>query len=130
LIVLIDTSEVREGKLDELKARMQELADFVEASGSGAVFYNFYLSADGRQMTVVQAHPDSESAESQMTAAAPIFARFAHLLEMTAIDVYGEPSASLLQILRRKADTLGLGHPPAVHSLHAGFSRLPAGPRP
>lgn len=123
-IVLFDVSTVIEGKLNELKAAMAELAEFVAASGTRAIAYDMYLSADGGQMTVVQIHPDSESVEAQMAAAAPIFAKFRDLLTMTAMDVYGEPSDSLLQVLRRKADLLGLGRPPALHSLYAGFDRF------
>ena len=47
-IVLIDVSTVREGMLDELKSGMSELAEFVEASGTRAISYQFFLSADER----------------------------------------------------------------------------------
>jgi hypothetical protein len=38
-IVLIDVSTIRDGMLDDLKARMTELADFVEASETRAISY-------------------------------------------------------------------------------------------
>jgi len=123
-ILLVDVSTVREGMLDELKTRMSELARFVEASGTRATSYQFFLSADERQMTVIQVHPDSESIVAQMAAAAPLFRRFAELLTMTAMDVYGEPSPELHDVLRRKAELLGLGRPPTIHSLRAGFERF------
>jgi hypothetical protein len=120
-IILIDISDVNKGALEQLKSAMAELADFVESSGTRAIAYAMYLSQDGRLMTVVQVHPDAASIVEQMTAAAPIFAKFASLLTMRAMDVYGEPSDSLLEVLRRKADKLGLGGPPTVHTLQAGF---------
>jgi hypothetical protein len=123
-IILVDSSDVVEGKLHELKARMTELADFVAGSGTRAQAYNMYLSTDGALMTVVQSHPDSDSAEEQMAAAAHIFAGFAPLLRMRALDIYGDPSPALMARLERKAELLGLAGPPRVHSLHAGFSRL------
>jgi hypothetical protein len=123
-IVLIDTSTVNEGKLDELKAAMNELAAFVEGSGTRAIAYDMYLSDHDRRMTVVQVHPNSDSVEAQMSAAASIFAKFRDLLTMTAMDVYGDPTDSLLQVLRRKSDLLGLGRPPTIHSLYAGFDRF------
>jgi hypothetical protein len=123
-IVLIDVSSVREGMLDELKTRMADLAEFVEASGTRAISYQFYLSPDERVMTVIQVHPDSESIVAQMAAAAPLFRPFADLLTMTAMDVYGEPSPELREVLNRKAELLGLGRPPTIHSLRAGFDRF------
>ena len=122
-IVLVDVSTVREGRLEDVKARMAELAEFVARTGTRAIAYELYLSADERQMTVIQNHPDSESVETQMTAAAPVFATFADLLTMSAMDIYGEPSDSLLDVLRGKADLLGLGRPPTLHKLEAGFVR-------
>ena len=123
-IVLIDVSSVREGVLDELKARMAELAAFVESSKSRAISYQFFLSPDERTMTVIQVHPDSESIVAQIAAAAPVFKRFAELLTMTAMDVYGDPSAELSDALLRKAILLGLRQPATVHSLRAGFERF------
>jgi hypothetical protein len=40
------------------------------------------------------------------------------------MDVYGEPSQELRGVLLRKAELLGLGRPPTVHSLRAGFERF------
>jgi hypothetical protein len=123
-IVLIDVSSVREGALDELRARMNELAEFVRASETRAISYQFFLSPDEREMTVIQVHPDSDSIVAQMAAAAPLFRRFAELLTMTAMNVYGDPSAELREVLVRKADLLGLGKPPTIHSMSAGFDRF------
>lgn len=122
-IVLIDVSSVRDGVLEELRARMDELAEFVRASQTRAISYQFFLSPDEREMTVIQVHPDSESIVAQMTSAAPLFRRFAELLTMTAMNVYGDPSPELRDVLARKAELLGLGRPPTIHSLRAGFDR-------
>jgi hypothetical protein len=122
-IVLIDVSLVRDGMLDDLKARMAELAEFVEASETRALSYQFFLSSAEREMTVIQVHPDSDSVVAQMASAAALFRPFAELLTMTAMDVYGEPSEELRDVLARKAALLGLGQPPAIHALTAGFER-------
>ena len=58
-IVYVDISEVREGALDELKAGLTNLVDFIEAKEPRLVAYNVYFSADGTRMTVVNVHPDS-----------------------------------------------------------------------
>ena len=73
-IVYIDTSDVREGALEELKTAMKELVDFVEANEPRLIAYNVYFSDDGTRMTVVHVHPDSASLEYHMEVAGPAFA--------------------------------------------------------
>ena len=58
-IVVIDSSEIREGKLEELKTALEELAAFVEANEADPIAYNIYFDEDCTQMTVVQIHPSS-----------------------------------------------------------------------
>lgn len=122
-IVFVDTSDIREGKLDELKRGIAELAEFVEANESDPIAYQVYLSADGRRMTVLQVHPDSASMERHMELAGPVFARFADLVDLRTVDVYGSPSEKVVEHLRRKAELLGTATV-AVHEREAGFARF------
>lgn len=124
-IVFVDRSDVREGKLEELKVALKELADFVDANEPRPIAYNAYLDPEGTTMTVVQVHPDSASMEDHMTAAAHLFPRFGDLLAMRSMDVYGTPSDALLETMRRKAEMLG-AETVGVHGLHAGFTRFGA----
>ena len=75
-IVYVDTSDVREGALEELKTAMKELVDFVEANEPRLMAYNVYFSDDGTRMTVVHVHPDSASLEYHMEVAGLAFRRF------------------------------------------------------
>ena len=122
-IVFVDSSEIREGKLEELRAAVGEMAAFVEANEPDPISYQVYFSDDGRRMTVVQIHPDSTSMERHMDVAGPIFARFADLLELRTVDVYGTPSERILEQLRRKAQLLGTATV-QVHDFQSGFARL------
>lgn len=122
-LVYIDTSDVREGALDELKTAIRELADFVEANEPRLIAYNAYLSDDGTEMTVIHVHPDSASLEHHMEVAGPLFGRFAELITLSSLRVYGEPSERVLARLHEKARLLGSGGV-EVHPLQAGFSRL------
>jgi quinol monooxygenase YgiN len=122
-IVYVDTSDVREGALEELKAGMKDLADFVEANEPRLLAYNVYFSDDGARMTVVHVHPDSASLEYHMEAAGPIFRRFAELVTLSSIHIYGEASEKLLKQSHEKARLLGRGDV-TVHALHAGFTRF------
>jgi len=123
MVVIVDRSEIRAGKLEELKAAMKGLAEFVEANEPRPLAYDVYLSEDAARVTVLQVHPDSASAEFHMQVAASGFAGFSELLKLLHIDVYGEPSDALLERLREKARMLG-GATLAVHELHAGFVRF------
>ena len=122
-IVYVDTSDVRDGALEELKAGMEELVDFVEANEPRIIAYNVYFTDDGTRMTVMHVHPDSASLEYHMEVAGPVFRQFAELVTLEAIHVYGEPSEKVLKQSHEKARLLGRGDV-VVDALHAGFARF------
>jgi hypothetical protein len=122
-IVYVDTSQVREGRLEELKAAMRDLAEFVEANEPQLLAYHVYFSDDGARMTVLHINADSASLELHMEVAGPKFPPIGEFIDMLAIDVYGRPEAALVERLRQKAALLGSGVV-RVHELHAGFTRV------
>jgi hypothetical protein len=123
LLIAVDSSEIREGKLDAVKAAVAELAGFVEANEPETIAYSIYLDEGAGRMTVVQIHPSSASMELHMAIAAPVFRKFAGLLDLTRVDFYGRPSEALLERTREKAALLG-GAPVVVNEQRAGFVRL------
>ena len=122
-IVYIDSSEIREGKLEELKTAMNGLVEFVEANEPRLIAYNVYFKEDGTRMTVFHVHPDSASLEFHMKVAGPLFPKMAEFIKLLTIDVYGKPSDDLVEQMRQKAQMLGNGTV-LVHELHAGFARF------
>ena len=106
-LVVIDTSDIREGKLEELKSGLAELADFVEKNEAAPLAYHVYFDEDGTRMTVLQIHPDSASMELHMDVAAPLFRRFTELVDLTRVDFYGSPSAAVLDATRRRPSCWG-----------------------
>jgi hypothetical protein len=124
-IVYVDTSDVREGALEELKAASKKLVSFVEANEPRLLAYNVYFSDDGTRMTVVHVHPDSTSLEYHLEVAGPLFPQFVDLVTLSSIHIYGEPSEKLLRQLHDKARLLGQGAV-VVAGSHAGFTRLAA----
>lgn len=122
-LVVIDSSEIREGKLEELKTALVELAEFVESNEASPLAYHIYFDEDGTRLTVLQIHPDSESMELHMNVAAPLFARFTELVDLSRVDFYGIPSEAVLDATRRKAQLLG-NAAVVVNDLHAGFTRF------
>ena len=125
-IVYVDNADVRGGALEELKAAMRDLVEFVATNEPRLIAYNVYFSDDGTRMTVVHVHPDSASLEHHMEVAGPLFRQFVELVALTSIHIYGEPSEKVLEQSHEKARLLGRGTV-VVQSLHAGFTR-PATP--
>ena len=121
-IVYIDVSTIREKKLDDLRPAMNDLAVFVEANVPRLISYAFFLDADQTEMTVVAVHPDSESLQFHMDVGADEFRKFAPLIELSRIEVYGRVSEAVLDRLHQKARMLGAGTV-AVHEFYAGFAR-------
>jgi quinol monooxygenase YgiN len=122
-LISLDTSLIRDGRLDELKEAVAELVEFVRSNEPRPIAYEVYFDEAGSRMTVVQVHPDSASMEYHMTVAGPAFAGFAELITLSTLDVYGKPSEELLELLRRKVQMLG-DATVIVHDLQAGFARI------
>jgi hypothetical protein len=125
-IIYVDTSEVRDGRLDELKSAMADLTEFVSANEPRLLAYNVYFSGDGTRMTVLHIDPDVAALEFHMAVAGPKFPPIGEFITMLSIDVYGHPGEALVARLRQKAELLGSGTV-RVHELHTGFARLFAG---
>jgi quinol monooxygenase YgiN len=130
-LVYVDTSEVRNGALEELRAAIRELAEFVDENEPQLISYDAYLSEDGTQMTVIHVHADPASLDYHMDVAGPRFGRFADLVRLRSIHMYGEPSEKAVGQLCDKVRLLGNGEV-TVHAPHAGFGRfaLPERPAP
>jgi hypothetical protein len=122
-LIFIATNRLRPGMLAAERERAIELVAFIEAREPQLLAFNEYASEDGAEVSVVQVHPNSASFELHMEVVAERAARaYAETLEATtAIQIYGEPSPAILEMLRRRA---GAGVPVAVIGRHvAGFTR-------
>jgi hypothetical protein len=126
-LVVVDASEIRAGKLEELRRAVVELAEFVETNEADPISYQVFFGDDGRKMTVLQIHPDPASMERHMEVAGPVFAKFADLVVLRSVDIYGSPSEKVVEQLRRKAELLGTATV-AVHDRQAGFARFGSSP--
>jgi hypothetical protein len=126
LIVYIDRSDIRAGRLDDLKAGLVRLAQFIESLEPQLISYGFHLDEAANLMTVVAVHPDSASLELHLSVGGPEFRKLADLITLREIDVYGAIPDTALQMLKQKATTLG-GANVRVHNRFAGFSHPPPG---
>lgn len=122
--IFIATNSLKVGKLEAERDRAAELGSFIEAHEPRLLAFNEYANEEGTEVGVVQVHPDAASMEFHMEVVAERAARaYAETLEATTrIQVYGEPSEAVLEILRRQA---GAGVPMTVKRFHiGGFTRI------
>lgn len=126
-IVYVDRSQILEGKLEDVKAAVNELVEFIDTNEPQLISYGVYLNQAGTEMTVVVIHPDSASLEFHMDIGGPAFRKFVDLLKLATIEVYGKPSETALHMLHKKAEMLG-GDAVIVRELQAGFARLSSVP--
>ena len=84
--------------------------------------YGFFLDDSRTTMTVVAVHPDSASLEFHLDEGNEEFRKFADLIELSRIEVYGSVSNGVLDRLHRKAQMLGRGSI-VIHDFYAGFAR-------
>ena len=122
--IVIATNRLREGKLAAERDRAADLSSFIEANEPQLLAFNEYVNEDGTEVGVVQIHPDAASMEFHIEVVAERAARaHAKTLETTtSIQVYGEPSEAVLELLRRQA---GAGVPMTIRRHHlGGFTRI------
>jgi hypothetical protein len=120
--VCIATSAIRDGRLEEFKGAMHHLTAIVDAHVPQLLSYGFFLNRADAQMTAVAVHPDSASLEFHLDLGGPEFRKFAGLIDLGRIDVYGQVNEPVLDRLHPKAWMLGRGTV-AVHECHAGCAR-------
>jgi len=122
-IVYVDRSDVREGALDDVRSAIDELVEFIATKEPQLLAYNVYLNDDGTRMTVIHVNRDSASLEYHLEIGGPAFRKFAGLITLRSIDVYGRPSEAAIERLHEKARMLG-GATVVVHDRRAGFVRV------
>jgi hypothetical protein len=125
-IVYIDHSQIREGSIDELKAGVERLVEFIDAREPQLITYGFYIDEDASKMTVVAVHPDSASLERHMDIGSEEFRKLAHLVTLTSIECYGRPSDRALEQLRQKAAMLGDREAVVSMERFSGFQHVAA----
>ena len=101
-----------------------KLVDFIDAREPQLTAYSFHIDEEAARMTVVAVHPDSASLELHLEIGGPEFRKLAHLISLTAIEVYGRPSDKALEQLRQKAAALGDEGSVISTGRYAGFSRV------
>lgn len=125
-LVYIDHSDIRPGKLEDLRAAVSALVAFVEEREPRLLSYGFHLDAATSTMTVVAVHPDAASLQLHLQVGGPEFRKVGELIELRRIEVYGRLSPTTRALLEQKAAMLGRDASIVVDERTVGFARIGA----
>jgi hypothetical protein len=130
-LIYLSTWRIKEGRLEEFKQFSRELINVVESKEPQLIGYNIFLSEDESEVTVMHIHPDGASMDFHMQVLQQAlgeevrdWVERADFLEPKHIEIYGTPSAALLEGDRPLVES---GIPRHIKPRHMdGFTRLPA----
>jgi hypothetical protein len=122
--IFIATNRLKPGKLAAESNRVPGLCDFIEANEPRILAFNEYANDEGTEVGVVQVHPDVDSFSLHMEVVRERATRaYAETLDATTgIQVYGTPTATILEMLRNSAGS-AVGFSVKPHHL-GGFTRI------
>jgi hypothetical protein len=124
--IFIATNRLKPGRLDQERARVPGLVEFIEANEPRLIAFNEYADEAGDEVSVVQVHPDAASMEAHMQIVAErALAAYAETLDATVrVQVFGRPTDAILEILQQQS---GSGVEITVNGEHlGGFTRSAA----
>jgi hypothetical protein len=103
--IFIATNRLKPGALEAERQRVPELSAFIEANEPRMLAFNEYVNEDATEVSVVQVHPDAASMEFHMGVVRERSERaYGQTLEATTgVQVFGTPSATILELLRLQA---------------------------
>jgi quinol monooxygenase YgiN len=130
--IYMSTWKIKEGRLEDYKQFARELVEHIEAKEPQLIAFNMYFNEDETEMTSIQVHPDAASMDFHLQLLAKVIGEDmiewvdrAGFLESKHIEIYGAPSAKLLEVDQPLVDA---GIPRSVKPLHfTGFTRSTVG---
>jgi hypothetical protein len=124
--IFIATNKLKTGKLEAERQRVPGLVDFIRANEPRLIAFNEYANDEETEVSVVQVHPDADSFEFHMGVVRERASRaYEETLDATTgIQVFGTPTESIFEMLRRSAGT-GVRYTVSPHHL-GGFERSEA----
>jgi hypothetical protein len=124
--IWIGVHKIKEGKLEEVKRYMRDLADLVQSNEPRLLAFNLYINDEGTEVATVQVHPDADSMEFHMKVIGEHIAEaYQYLEETVSTQVYGTPTESVLGMIEQirqaagQKETLNVLAQPA-----GGFTRI------
>jgi len=119
--VLMSTSSIKEGKLDEYKAFTSKMVEVIEANEPRLRAFSTSLNAEGTKVTTVQVHPDADSMVFHLqTVREKMDTAFEHI-KLESVLISGEVNDQVLEMVKQIS---GAGVPVSVYpEILGGFAR-------
>ncbi len=102
--VFITTHRIKPGRQAQFAQIHTDYLGFVERNEPRLLGHFTYSSEDGTEVSLVQVHPDGESADHHLQVVAPRLAEVADVVENSAIEVYGDPGPGVRAALDRNRE--------------------------
>jgi hypothetical protein len=102
--LFVSQSKVKEGKLEDFKQALRDMAEFVEANEPRVIAFEAYLNEDETEVTGVQVHPDADSMGYHMQVAFEKIMAFDQLLDTKTVEVYGTPNEAVSGMMKQIGD--------------------------
>jgi quinol monooxygenase YgiN len=128
-LISVTTAKIKDGKLEDFKRFTAQFLENVQAREQRLIAFNVFLNEDGTEMTSIQVHPDADSMDSHMQLLPQLLGEEmnewvdrADFLDVKHIEIYGTPSAALLEADQQWVDSGVFSR--TVKPVHvAGFTR-------
>lgn len=102
--VYIGTNTIKEGKVEECRKMLNEIAHLVEEHEPRVIAFNFYLDEPSRRAVCVQVHPDAESMDIHMQIISEhLKTAYDVLEETTSEQLYGPGGERMVEEFRQWA---------------------------
>ena len=102
--IYIGTNTIKEGKLEECRAMLDEIARLVEEHEPRVIAFNFFLDEPNRRVVCVQVHPDAASMDTHMQVISEhLKTAYDVLEETTAEQLYGPGGERMVDEFRQWA---------------------------
>jgi quinol monooxygenase YgiN len=104
-IVFVSRSRVKEGQLEGLRGFLAEGGRALEREKPRTLAFLPYLDEDGATLTIVHVFADAEAMDLHLAGAGERSTAAYEFIETEAIEVYGAPSAGVLDAMRGMTTT-------------------------
>jgi hypothetical protein len=121
-ILLINTMQIEQGKLEQFKESVKRSLAFVEANGL-QLMVEVYVDEENMRVYSFQLFRDSESMLSHWRMSDPYIGDVMQHITVKRLDVYGQPNGTVMEGLRSFSQD---GVIVTVTPHFAGFTRLQA----
>ncbi|HET6745749.1 MAG TPA: hypothetical protein VFH90_07875, partial [Candidatus Limnocylindria bacterium] len=99
-VTFIGTFRIPDGGFEAWTAAIADMRSFVESHVPGVISFNAYVNEDGSEGTVVYVHPNADSLDQHLAAAASRIEAGSQMVTVLRIELLGSPHAATVEALR------------------------------